>query len=187
MGEIGEMATPFLREVLPSAVTISPEPLDIGGFLTTQNVRDGHIIGVCVCVCVCVGGGGSVIHFHIQKSMVFKIIAKNRLQHVTHHNYTIPPRPQHMYDTLSYCPCCTFCILFLFWNLLIWISTLFAFTTKRHTLCSFLCKCTFRYSYTMLGICMEGAGHRACTILAVTLVLCQHRLLHTHTGVYLVG
>ena len=67
--------------------------------------------------------------------MVFKIIAKNRFQHVTHHNYTISPRPQHMYDTLSYCPCCTFCILFLFWNLIISISTLFAFTTatKRHT------------------------------------------------------
>ena len=67
--------------------------------------------------------------------MLFKIIAKNQFQHVTHHNYTISPRPQHMYDTLSYCPCCTFCILFLFWNLIIWISTLFAFTTatKRHT------------------------------------------------------
>ena len=49
---MGEMATPFLREVLPSAVTISPEPLDIGGCLTTQNVRDGHIImggGVGAC------------------------------------------------------------------------------------------------------------------------------------------
>ena len=55
-----------------------------------------------------------------------------------------------------------------------------------HILCSFLCKCTFWYSYTMLGIWMEGAGHRACTILAVTLVLCQHQLLHTHTGVDLV-
>ena len=44
----GEMATPFLHEVLPSAVTIFPEPLDIG-CLTTQNVRDGHIMG---------GGGG---------------------------------------------------------------------------------------------------------------------------------
>ena len=44
-GEMGEMATPFLHEVLPSAVTISPEPLDIGGCLTTQNVRDGHIMG----------------------------------------------------------------------------------------------------------------------------------------------
>ena len=43
--EMGEMATPFLREVLPSAVTISPETLDIGGYLTTQNVRDGHIMG----------------------------------------------------------------------------------------------------------------------------------------------
>ena len=75
------------------------------------------------------------IHFHIQKSMVFKIIAKNRVQHVTHLNYTIPPRPQHMHGTLSYCPCCTFCILLLVWNLIIWISTLFAFTTakKRHT------------------------------------------------------
>ena len=69
---------------------------------------------------------GVNIHFHIQKSMFFKIIAKNRFQHVTHHNYTISPRPQHMYDTLSYCPCCTFCILFLFCNLMIWISTLFA-------------------------------------------------------------
>ena len=60
------------------------------------------------------GERGSVIYFYIQKSMVFKIIAKNRFQHVMHHNYTIPPRPQYMYDTLSYCPCCTFCILFLF-------------------------------------------------------------------------
>ena len=67
--------------------------------------------------------------------MVFKIIAKNRVQHVTHLNYTIPPRPQHMHGTLSYCPCCTFCILLLVWNLIIWISTLFAFTTakKCHT------------------------------------------------------
>ena len=45
-GEMGEMATSFLREVLPSAVTISPEPLNIEGCLTTQNVRDGHIMGV---------------------------------------------------------------------------------------------------------------------------------------------
>ena len=44
-GEMGEMATPFLREVLPSAVTISPEPLAIGGCLTTQHIRDGHIMG----------------------------------------------------------------------------------------------------------------------------------------------
>ena len=120
---------------------------------------------------------------------VFNIIAKNRFQHVTHHNYTIPPRPHHMYDTLSYCPCCTFCILFLFWNLIIWISTLFAFTTatKRHTFyVPFSASARFWYSYTMLGICMEGAGHRACTILAVSLVLCQHPLLHTHTGVDLV-
>ena len=35
-GEMGEMATPFSREVLPSPVTIPPEPLDIGGCLTTQ-------------------------------------------------------------------------------------------------------------------------------------------------------
>ena len=74
---MGEMATPFLREVLPSAVTISPETLDIGGYLTTQNVRDGHIMG---------GGGGgrwSIIHFHIQKLMVFKIIAKKTKQQKT--------------------------------------------------------------------------------------------------------
>ena len=78
---------------------------------------------------------GVNIHYHIQKSMVFNIIAKNQFQHVTHHNYTISQRPQHMYNTLSYCPCCTFCIVFLFWNLIIWISTQFAFTTatKRHT------------------------------------------------------
>ena len=82
---MGEMATPFLREVLPSAVTISSEPLDIEGFPTTQNVQDGHIM--CVCV--------SVIHFQIQKSMVFKIIAKNLFQHVTHYNYS--------YCSRSYC------------------------------------------------------------------------------------
>ena len=44
-GEIAEMAMPFLREVLPSAAIVSPEPLDIGGCLTTQNVRNGHIRG----------------------------------------------------------------------------------------------------------------------------------------------
>ena len=111
---MGEMATSFLREVLLSVVTISPEPLDRGGCLTTQN---GHIMGG--------GGGGGVSNtFSYPNVNVFNIIAKNRFQHGTHHNYTMPPRPQHMYDTLSYCPCCTFCILFLFWNLIIWISTL---------------------------------------------------------------
>ena len=45
MGEMSEMATTFLCEVLPSAVNISPEPLNIGGFLTTQNVQDDHIMG----------------------------------------------------------------------------------------------------------------------------------------------
>ena len=44
-GEIAEMATPFLREGLKGAATVSPEPLDIGGWLTTQNVRNGHIVG----------------------------------------------------------------------------------------------------------------------------------------------
>ena len=43
--EIAEMATPNLHKVLPSAVTVSPEPLDIGGCLTTQNVRNGLIMG----------------------------------------------------------------------------------------------------------------------------------------------
>ena len=44
MGEMSEMATTFLYEVLPSAVNISPEPLNIGGFLTTQNVRDEPVL-----------------------------------------------------------------------------------------------------------------------------------------------
>ena len=106
--------------------------------------------------------------------MVFKIIAKNRFQHVMHHNYTIPPRPQHMYDTLSYCTCCTFCILFLFWNLIIWISTHFVFTTatKRHTF------------YVPFSASARFGTHTRCW--AVPLVLCQHPLLHTHTGVDLV-
>ena len=126
----------------------------------------------------------SVIHFHIQKSMVYKIIAKNRFQHVTHHNYTISPKPQHMYDTLSYCPCCTFCILFLFWNLIIWISTLFEFTTatKRQTF------------YVLFSASARCGTHTrcwafawmVCTILAISMVLCQHPLFHTHTGVDLV-
>ena len=39
-------------------------------------MRDGNITGGGG------GGGGSVRHFHIQTSMVSKIIAKNRFQHV---------------------------------------------------------------------------------------------------------
>ena len=102
--------------------------------------------------------------------MVFKIIAKIRFQHVTHYNCIIPPRPQHMYDTSSFC---TFAYRSYFG------IYLFGF---QHFL-SFL----VLIAYMMLGIYMEGAGHRACTILAVSLVLCQHLLLHTHTGVDLVG
>ena len=44
--EIAEMIMPFLQEVLRGAATVSPEPLDIGGCLTTQNVWNGHILGV---------------------------------------------------------------------------------------------------------------------------------------------
>ena len=43
--EIAEMTMPFLREILRSAIMVSPELLDIGGCLTTQNVRNGHIKG----------------------------------------------------------------------------------------------------------------------------------------------
>ena len=64
-GEMGEMAMPFLREVLPSTVTISPEPLAIGGCLTTQNVWDGRILGGG-------GGGGGVNNtFSYPKGNVF--------------------------------------------------------------------------------------------------------------------
>ena len=43
--KMAEMATPLLHEVLPCAITVSPEPLDIGGCLTAQNVWNGHIRG----------------------------------------------------------------------------------------------------------------------------------------------
>ena len=38
-------ATPFLSEVLPSAVTVSTELLVLEGCPTSQNVRNGHIMG----------------------------------------------------------------------------------------------------------------------------------------------
>ena len=52
MAEMAEMATPlffratpFLSEVLPSAVTVSTELLVLEGCPTSQNVRNGHIMG----------------------------------------------------------------------------------------------------------------------------------------------
>ena len=64
---MGEIATPFFREVLPSAVTIS----------RTVGHRRWPDHSKCAGWPHCLGGvgGGSVIHFHIQKSMVFKIIS----------------------------------------------------------------------------------------------------------------
>ena len=35
----------FLSEVLPSDATVSIEPVDLEGCLTSQNVRNGHIMG----------------------------------------------------------------------------------------------------------------------------------------------
>ena len=54
-------------------MTISPEPMDIGGCLNTQNVRGDHIMGRRG-----VGGCVSVIHFHIQKATVVKILSSGK-------------------------------------------------------------------------------------------------------------
>ena len=73
-GEIGQMATPIFIFVLPTAITVSPEPLDLEGCVTTQNVRNGHIMG------------GQSLCVHVQNSMVFKIFAKNSFQHGAHYS-----------------------------------------------------------------------------------------------------
>ena len=64
-GEIGEMATPLFSEDLPLTTAVSSEPFGLGGHVTTQNVRNCHIMG------------GSVIHYYVLKSMVFEIFAIN--------------------------------------------------------------------------------------------------------------
>ena len=56
-------------QTTPIDVTVSLEPLDLGGCLTSQNLRNGHIMG------------GQYYMFMSKKSMVFKIIAKNQFQH----------------------------------------------------------------------------------------------------------
>ena len=55
-----------------------------------------------------------------------------------------------------------------------------------HILCSSLCKCMFLYSCMMLGIYMEEVNRLAYRVLAVSLVISQHPLPHTHTGLDLV-
>ena len=62
----GEMAVPFLYVIPSYDTTVSPEPLDIGGCQTTQNVRNGHIIGV-----------SDIVSY--QKSTEFRRITKNRI------------------------------------------------------------------------------------------------------------
>ena len=44
-GEIGEMATPLFSEDLPLTTAVSSEPFGLGGHVTTQNVRNSHIMG----------------------------------------------------------------------------------------------------------------------------------------------
>lgn len=44
-GEIGEIATPLFSEDLPITTAVSPEPFGLEGHVTTQNVRNCHIMG----------------------------------------------------------------------------------------------------------------------------------------------
>ncbi len=43
--EIVAMATPSWGDALNSTKTVSPQPLDVEGWLTTQNLQNWHIMG----------------------------------------------------------------------------------------------------------------------------------------------
>ena len=64
-GEIGYMDRSIFLKVISSDITVSLKPIDLEGCVTTQNVRNCHIMG------------GSSKYYHAQKSMVFEIFAKN--------------------------------------------------------------------------------------------------------------
>jgi len=113
------------------------------------------------------GGAGNT--FYVLKAIVFKISAK------------ILFSAWYALQFLQY-----LCILYTFNYVDFYTFCLYYSHRTPHSLCSFLCKCMSWYSCMMLGICMSVEDHRACTVLAISQVWCQHLFIYTHTGVYLV-